>query len=87
MTGSLNRAKEKSNQLKRNGIFPAVSLNKGCQSKSSAIAATADGELMTLDRTQERKNICHLAAITLQPLPMLSPEKTQDVKTQHAGLR
>ena len=57
MTGSLNRAKEKSNQLKRNGIFPAVSLNKGCQSKSSAIAATADGELMTLDRTQERKNM------------------------------
>ena len=87
MTGSLNRAKEKSNQLKRNGIFPAVSLNKGCQSKSSAIAATADGELMTLDRTQERKNICHLAAITLQPLPMLSPEETQDVKTLDTGPR
>ena len=80
MTGSLNRAKEKTNQLKRNGIVPVLSLNKGCQSKSSVIAATEDGELMSLEETQEKKNICHLAAIRLQPLPMLSPKETQDVE-------
>ena len=34
---------------------------------------------------QEGKNTCYLAAIRLQPLPMLSPEETQDVKTQDTG--
>ena len=56
-------------------------------SKSSAIAVTADGELMTLEGTQERKNTCLLGAIRLQLLPMLSPEKTQDVKTLDTGPR
>ena len=51
-------------------------------SQSSAIAATMDGELMSPEGTQEGKNTCHLAAIKLQPLPMVSPKETQDVKTQ-----
>ena len=56
-------------------------------SKSSAFAVTADGELMTLEGTQERKNTHPLGAIRLQLLPMLSPEKTQDVKTLDTGPR
>ena len=41
-------------------------------SQSSAIAATMDGELMSPEGTQEGKNTCHLAAIKLQPLPIVS---------------
>ena len=37
--------------------------------------------------TQKRKNTCRLTATRLQPLPTLSPEETQGVKTQGAGLR
>jgi len=47
-------------------------------SKSTAIAATKDGELVSPERTQRGKNTCHLAAIRLQPLPALNPEETQD---------
>ena len=53
---------------------------QGCH--SHAIAATMNGKLVRPKGTQEGKNICHLAAITLQPLPMMSPKETQDVKTQ-----
>ena len=56
-------------------------------SESSVIAVTRDGELIDLEGTQEEKNTCHLAAIRLQPLPMLSPEESQDVKTQDTGPR
>ena len=49
-------------------------------SQSSVIAATEDG-------IQEGKNTCHLAAIRLQPLPVVSPEETQDVKTKDTGPR
>ena len=41
-----------------------------------------NGKLVRPKGTQEGKNICHLAAIKLQPLPMVSPKETQDVKTQ-----
>ena len=34
-----------------------------------------DGELVISEGTQEGKNTCHLAAITLQPLPTVSPEE------------
>ena len=37
--------------------------------------------------TQERKDTYHLAASRLQPLPIVSPEETQDVKTQDTGPR
>ena len=69
----------------RNGIFPDRSVNKVCQ--SSAIAATANSELVSPEEIQEGKNTCHLAAIRVQPLPMVSPEETQDVKTQDTGPR
>ena len=49
-------------------------------SQSSAIVATTYGELVSLRKLKE-KNICHQAAIRLQPLPMVSPKETQDVKT------
>ena len=55
--------------------------------QSSAIAPTTNGEPVTPKGTQEGKNSCHLTAIWLQPLPMTSPEKTQDVKTQKTGSR
>ena len=48
-------------------------------SQSSVIA------WMSPEGIQEGKNTCYLAAIRLQPLPMLSPEETQDVKTQDTG--
>ena len=48
------------------------------------IAAAMQGELVSPEGTQEGKNTCHLAAIRLQPLPMVSP---QHVKTQDTGPR
>ena len=56
-------------------------------SQSSAIAATKDGELVSPEETREGKNTCHLVAIRMYPLPMVSPEETQDVKTQDTSLR
>ena len=50
-------------------------------SQSSAIEATTNGERVSPEGTQEGKNACRLAAISLQPLPTVSPEETQDVKT------
>ena len=46
----------------------------------SMVAATVDGELENPEETQEGKKVCHLADTRLQPLPNVSPEKTQDVK-------
>ena len=54
-------------------------------SESSETAATTDGELVSPGGTQGGKSSCPLAATGLQPLPMVSPEGTQDVKTQDAG--
>ena len=56
-------------------------------SQSSVIAATPDGELVSPEGTQEGKNICHPAAVRLQPLPMVNPEETQDVKTRDPSPR
>ena len=50
-------------------------------SQSSEIAATTESELVSPEGTQEGKNTCHLAAIRLPSLPMVSPEKAQGVKT------
>ena len=52
-------------------------------SQSPAIAATMDGELMSSEGTQEGKNTCYLAAIRLQPLPMVSTQETQDLETEY----
>jgi len=43
--------------------------------------------LVSPEETQEGKNISHLAAIRLQPLPMLSPEEISDVQAQDTGPR
>ena len=59
-------------------------ISKPRRSQSSALAAL-QGELVNPEGTQEGKNTCHLAAIKLQPLPTVSPEETQDVKTQDTG--
>ena len=54
-------------------------------SQSSAIAPTTADELVSPEGTQEGKNTCYLAAIRLQPLPTVNPEKSQDVKTEDTG--
>ena len=40
-----------------------------------------EGELVSPEGTQEGKNTCHPADIRQEPLPMVSPEEAQDVKT------
>ena len=62
-------------------------ISKRRMSQSSAIAATAGGEPVSPEGTQEGKNACHLAAIRLQPFPTMSPEDTQDGNTQDTGPR
>jgi len=39
------------------------------------------------EETQEGEKSLLLVALRLQPLPMLSPEGTQDMKTQDTGPR
>ena len=51
------------------------------------MATIVYGELVSSEGTQEGKNICPLAAISLKPLPVVSSEKTQDMKTQDTGPR
>ena len=50
------------------------------------IAASMDGELVSLEGTQEWKNTRHVTAIRQQPHSVVSPEETQDI-TQDTGLR
>ena len=52
-------------------------------SQSPAIAATMDGELVNPEGTQVGKNTRYLAAIRLQPLPMVSTQETQDLETEY----
>ena len=72
--GSCSHALEKQNI--------ACHISKQRMSQSSAIATTANSELVSPEGTQEGKNTCHLAAIRLQPPAMGGPEETQDFKTQ-----
>ena len=53
----------------------------------SLVLAAQRCESVSPEGTKEGKNTCHLAAIRLQPLPTVSPEETQDVKTQDTGPR
>ena len=64
----------------------ACHINKQSMLQLSAIAALQP-ELVSPEEIQEGKHTCHLAAIRLQPLPMVSSEETQDVKTQDTGPR
>ena len=51
------------------------------------IAAIASGGLVSPEGTHEGNNMCHLAAVGLQLLLMVSPKGIQDVKTQDTGPR
>ena len=51
----------------RNGIFPAISVNKDVTFINNC--SRHKGELVSTEGPQEGKNICHLAAVWLQPLP------------------
>ena len=50
-------------------------ISKQRMSESSAIVATKEGKLVNPEGTQEGKNTCHLAAIRLQPLPVVNLSK------------
>ena len=52
-----------------------------------SVIATLQHESASPKETQERKekNTCYLAAIRLQPLPEVSPEEGQDVKSKWFG--
>ena len=63
----------------RNGIFLAISVNKGCHNHQQ-LQPPSEGELVRTEGAQEGMNTCHLAAIKLQPLPIMNPEEAQDVK-------
>ena len=45
------------------------------------------GEVVSPQGTQDRKNTCHLVAIRLQSLSMVSPEETQHSEKQNTGPR
>ena len=59
----------------RNGIFPAISLNKDVTVTSNC--SHTDSESVSPEGTQEGKNTCLLAAIRLQSLPMVGSEEAQ----------
>ena len=63
-----------------NGIFPAMSINKGCHSHQWLQPSNVSW--WALRKLKAEKNTCHLAAIRPQPLPVVSPEENQDVKIQ-----
>ena len=55
-------------------------ISKQRRSQSSEIAAPTDGELMSPKGTQEGKNTCNPAAITMQPHSTVSSKEAQDVE-------
>ena len=64
----------------------ACHISKQRMSQSSMIAAFQH-EPLSPEETQEGRNTCHLAVVRLQPHPLVSPEETQDMKTQDTGPR
>ena len=75
----------KCNGIFINGIFPAISVNKGCHSHQ--LLQPSNVSQWALRELRAEKNTCHLAANRLQPLPMVNPEETQDLKTQDTSAR
>ena len=63
------------NRIFINGIFPAISIHKECQSHQRL--QPSNMSQWALRKLRAEKNICYLAAIRLQPLPAVSPEETQ----------
>ena len=60
-------------------------ISKQRMSRSSGTSATANSELVSPDRTQERKEYLLSSSHSLQSLPTVSPEETWDVKIQDTG--
>ena len=63
-----------------NGIFPATSINKGCHSHQWLRPSNVSW--WALRKLRAENNTCHLAANSLQPLPMVSAKETMGVKIQ-----
>ena len=66
-------------------MFPVLSVNREVTVISSC--GHYSGEPVSPADTQDGNNTCPLAAIRLQPLPTVSSDETQDVKTQDVGPR
>jgi len=60
-------------------MFSAILVNRDVTGISSC--SHHSGELLSPEGIQEGKNSHYLAAIKLQPLPMVSPKEAQDLKT------
>ena len=69
-----------------NGIFPAILVNKGWCHRHRWLQPSNVSQ-WALREPRAEKNTSHLAAKRQQPLPTVSPEETQDVKTQDTGPR
>ena len=69
--------------LLRNGIFPAISVNKGCHSHQHLQASNVSQWAL---ETQEGKTPA-ISSHQIAATPYTSPEETQDVKTQDTGPR
>ena len=69
----------------RNGVFPAISVNKGCHSHQR-LQQSLNGELVS-PRKLRKKNCCHLRNHQTAATPYGEPEETQDVRTRDTGLR
>ena len=66
----------------RNGLFPAISVNKGCHQWLQPSNMS-----WWTQRKLRKENTCHLEAVRLKPQPMVSPEETQDVTRQGTSPR
>ena len=66
------------------GLFPAVLVNKALRVISNC---SPPRWAVSPEETWQGKNTCHPAAVRLQPLPAVSPEEAQDVRTQDTGPR
>ena len=73
----------------RNGVFPAISVNKGRHSHQQLQPPWRVSEVVSTEGTQGGKNTCHPAALRQQVFSAVSPEGTQGGKnTRHpAALR
>ena len=63
----------------------SLSISKQRVSQSSAIANIIGHDLVSPEEIKEGKKTCHTAAIRLQQLPTVSPEKPQDMENQDSG--
>ena len=74
-------------KIVRNKIELAISVKKRCHHRQRLQPPPRVSWWALRELRKETKNTCHLAAIISQPLPKVSPEETQDAKTQDTGSR